>query len=307
VLTRYSGYKKENCEHDPSWCFSNAVGKTLPHTFFSYQGLQSLVTPGQEEFNHPQSPKRSNSILSRLFPRVHGVSPPVTPKQMRQKYKYARPSRSISLAQERISQDVQIPPLPEILGKADHPQADLPFGAVHPSTLAPSVHRSPPVPMTQSQVYAFNKANAIGPMVNEDGTPVTPQAHRFAVIQHRREARKCLQSSSSPCVVQTPTRLEAREEQPSLTSEERVMQRGYSDGFLTAKMFAQHGPAMSRLGFKAQYMKDTVTLLKGMGAIGDGDESKYQEWFWKGLNDGEGLVEKVIAAMNPPPLRENTT
>jgi len=84
------------------------------------------------------------------------------------------------------------------------------------------------------------------------------------------------------------------------------MQRGYSDGFLTTKMFAQHGPAMSRLEFKAQYMKDTVTLLKGMEAIGDGDESKYQEWFWKGLNDGEGLVEKVIAALTPPPLRENT-
>ena len=193
-----------------------------------------------------------------------------------------------------------MPPLPEILGKSDHPNADLPIGAVHPNALAPSVYRSPPGPMTQSQIYSFNKANAIGPMDDGRGKPVTPQAHRFAAIQRRREARRCLQASSSPCLAQASTQLEPREEQPSLTSEERIMQRGYSDGFLTAKMFAQQGPAMSRLGFKAQYVKDTVVLLKGMGAIGDGDESKYQEWFWKGLSDGEGLVEKVIAAMTSP-------
>ncbi len=193
-----------------------------------------------------------------------------------------------------------MPPLPEILGKSGHPNADLPIGAVHPNALAPSVYRSPPVPMTQDQVYSFNKAKAIGPMYDGHGKPVTPQAHRFAAIQGRREARRCLQDSSSLCLVQASTQLEPREEQPSFTPEERIMQRGYSDGFLTAKMFAQQGPAVSRLGFKAQYVKDTVILLKSMGAIGDGDESKYQEWFWKGLSDGEGLVEKVIAAMTSP-------
>lgn len=195
---------------------------------------------------------------------------------------------------------MQMPPLPEILGKADHPNADLPIGAVRPNALALPIHRSPPVPMTQSQVYAFNKASAIGPMIDEGGKPVTPQAHRFAAIQQRRKARRCLQASSSLCLAQTSTRLAPREEQPGSTSEERIMQRGYSDGFLTAKMFAQQGPAMSRLGFKAQYLKDTVMVLKGMGTIGDGDESKYQEWFWKGLSDGEGLVEKVIASMTSP-------
>ena len=214
--------------------------------------------------------------------------------------KYAKPSRSIALAQERVSHDVQMPPLPEILGKADHPSADLPMGAVHPNTLAPSIHRSPPVPMSQGQVYSFNKATAMRPMVDEDGKLVTPQAHRFAAIQRRREARMSLQNPSPRRIQQAPTRLESREEQPSPTAEERIMQRGYTDGFLTAKMFAQHGPAMSRLGFRTQYVKDTVGMLKGMGVIGDGDGSKYEEWFWKGLNDGEGLVEKVIAAMTSP-------
>ena len=191
-----------------------------------------------------------------------------------------------------------MPPLPEILGKADHPNADLPIGAVHPNVLAPSVHRSPPVPMTQSQVYAFNKANVMDPMVGEDGKLATPQARRFAAIQRRGEARRCLQDPSSRCLQQAPIPLESRQEQQNLTAEERIMERGYSDGFTTAKMFAQHGPAMSRLGFKAQYVKDTVGLLQGMGVIGD--ESKYEQWFWKGLNDGEGLVEKVIAAMTTP-------
>ena len=298
VFIRYSGYKKENCEHDLSWCFANAVGKTLPHTFFSYQSLQSLVTPSQEGFHHAQSSKRSNLILSRLFPRAHGVLPSLTEKQMREKY--AKLSRSIALAQERVSQDVQMPPLPEILGKADYPGADLPIGAVHPNTLAPSIYRSPPVPMTQMEVYASNKANVMPPMVDEDSKPVTPQAHRFTAIQRRREARMCLQIPSPRCIQQAPSRLESREEQPNPTAEERIMQRGYSDGFLTAKMFAQHEPAMSRLGFKTQYAKDTVGMLKDMGVIADGDESKYEEWFWKGLYDGEGLVEKVIAAMTSP-------
>ena len=295
MLTRYSGYKKENCDYDSSWCFLNAVGRTLPHTFFSYQSLQSLVTPGQEAFDHAQSSKRSTSILA------HDAPPLFTKEQTRHKYKHANPSHPTTLAQERVSQEVQMPPLPEILGKSDHPNADLPIGAVHPNALAPSVYRSPPVPMTQSQIYAFNKAQAMGPMDHGDGTPVAPQAHRFAAIQRRRVARRCLKaSSSSACLAQAPIQLEAREEQSSFTSEERIMQRGYSDGFLTAKMFAQQGPAMSRLGFKGQYITDTVVLLKGMGTIGDGDESKYKEWFWKGLSDGERLVEKVIAAMTSP-------
>lgn len=293
LLIHYPGYKKENCEHDPSWCFANAVGKTLPQTFFSYQSLQSLVTPGSEAFDHAQSSKRSNPIPSR----VHSVPSPRTKMSMRYGNKYARGPHSIPSAQDRVSQDVQMPPLPEILGKVDHPNADLPIGAVHPNALAPSVHRSPPVPMSKSQIYSFNKASAMGPMVGEDGIPVTPQAHRFAAIQRRREARRLLHSSPSPSLVQTPTWLEAREEQAGLTAEEQTMQRGYSDGFLTAKMFAQNGSGMSRLGFRTQYLKDTMSMLKGMGVIGDGDDKKYEEWFWKGLSDGEGLVEKVIAAM----------
>jgi glucan 1,3-beta-glucosidase len=298
LLTHYPGYKKENCEYDTSWCFTNSVGKTLPHTFFSYQSLQTLVTPGQEAFGLAQSSRRSNSFLSRFFSRAHPRLGRPTPLA---RNKSVRPPRSISLAQERISQDVQMPPLPEILSKADHPNADLPMGAVHPNALTPTVYRSPPVPMTESQVYTFHKAEVMDAMVGEDRKPVTPQAHRFAAIQRRREERMCRQSPSSPCLVQTPAAVEAREEATSnLTAEERIMQRGYSDGFLTAKMFAQHGPAMSRLGFKAQYVQDTVSLLKGIGVVQDGDESKYQEWFWKGLNDGEGLVEKVIGAMVSP-------
>lgn len=298
VFIHYSGYKKENCEHDPSWCFANAVGKTLPHTFFSYQSLQSLVTPNEEAFDHVKPSKRSNLILSRLFPGAPGVLLSLINKRMRAKD--PKPSRSIALAQDQVSKDVQMPPLPEILGKTDRPGADLPIGAVHPNALAPSIHRSPPVPIAQMQGYSLNKANFMPPMVGEDGKPITSQTHRFTAIQRRREARMCLQNSSPRCIQQAPTPLESREGQSSPTADERIMQRGYSDGFITAKMFAQHGPAMSRLGFKTQYVKDTVGMLKSMGAIGDGDGSEYEEWFWKGLNDGEGLVEKVIAAMTSP-------
>jgi len=31
-----AAYKKEECENDPGWCFTAAVGKSLPKTFFAY-------------------------------------------------------------------------------------------------------------------------------------------------------------------------------------------------------------------------------------------------------------------------------
>ncbi|KAF8955450.1 glycoside hydrolase superfamily [Flammula alnicola] len=35
-------YKKEGCESDPGWCFTSAVGKSLPSTFFAYGKAASM-------------------------------------------------------------------------------------------------------------------------------------------------------------------------------------------------------------------------------------------------------------------------
>jgi hypothetical protein len=82
-----------------------------------------------------------------------------------------------------------------------------------------------------------------------------------------------------------------------LTPAQQAIQRGFSDGFVTAKMFAQQGPGMSRLGFKWQYVEDSLAA-HGPSVIQPGKEGYYREWFDKGLLQGEAMVEKVIAKMN---------
>ncbi|KAL4253866.1 glycosyl hydrolase 5 (cellulase A) family protein [Abortiporus biennis] len=55
-------YRKESCNDDPGWCFSAAVGNTLPSTFFSYN-TDKQVDPSQLAF------------LSSLFSTASSESP----------------------------------------------------------------------------------------------------------------------------------------------------------------------------------------------------------------------------------------
>lgn len=83
---------------------------------------------------------------------------------------------------------------------------------------------------------------------------------------------------------------------PHLTPAQQAIQRGFSDGFMTAKMFAQQGPGMSRLGFKWQYVEDS--LVAHGSNVAPGKEGYYREWFDKGLTQGEAMVAQVIGRMS---------
>jgi len=83
---------------------------------------------------------------------------------------------------------------------------------------------------------------------------------------------------------------------PQLTLAQQAIQRGFSDGFMTAKMFAQQGPGMSRLGFKWQYVEDSLSAHGSN--VAPGKEGYYREWFEKGLTQGEVMVAQIIARMN---------
>jgi hypothetical protein len=83
---------------------------------------------------------------------------------------------------------------------------------------------------------------------------------------------------------------------PQLTLAQQAIQRGFSDGFMTAKMFAQQGPGMSRLGFKWQYVEDSLSAHGSN--VAPGKEGYYREWFEKGLTQGETMVAQIIARMN---------
>ncbi|KIJ59197.1 glycoside hydrolase family 5 protein [Hydnomerulius pinastri MD-312] len=78
----------------------------------------------------------------------------------------------------------------------------------------------------------------------------------------------------------------------NLTStQEQSFIKGYSDGFLTAKIFAQQG--WSKLGFKGQYIEDSLRVLGTLIALGS--EDYYRNGFKVGLGDGETFIMDVLA------------
>uniref|UniRef100_D8PM18 Expressed protein n=2 Tax=Schizophyllum commune (strain H4-8 / FGSC 9210) TaxID=578458 RepID=D8PM18_SCHCM len=87
--------------------------------------------------------------------------------------------------------------------------------------------------------------------------------------------------------------------------------RGYADGFMTVKTFALEGG--SRLGFRGQYVMDSVKSLNAGGAqlgmdvappdgaagsiVAPGMEERYRDGFFAGLNDGEDAIRAVMAML----------
>lgn len=103
------------------------------------------------------------------------------------------------------------------------------------------------------------------------------QQHRFDAIHARRHSP--FSASSHKRDVANPVLDD--------TAAQRSITKGYSDGFLTAKIFAQYG--MSKLGFTGQYIADSITAL-GPTVIEAGSEGYYSDWFSKGLSDGQAIV-----------------
>ncbi|KAI0636795.1 glycoside hydrolase [Trametes polyzona] len=91
-------------------------------------------------------------------------------------------------------------------------------------------------------------------------------------------------------------RRDTPEQLPSDPSQ-RAISKGYSDGFLTAKIFALYG--MSKLGFTGQYMSDSLASL-GPGVIEPGMEHYYEQWFMEGLADGEALISSSVNGTPTP-------
>ena len=77
---------------------------------------------------------------------------------------------------------------------------------------------------------------------------------------------------------------------------ERAIAKGYSDGYLTAKIFALYG--LSKLGFTGQYMNDSIAAL-GPAVIVPGMEGYYRQWFMEGLADGEALITSAVNGLPP--------
>jgi hypothetical protein len=71
----------------------------------------------------------------------------------------------------------------------------------------------------------------------------------------------------------------------------KTIARGYGDGFQTATIFARY--SASRLGFKGQYIRDTLDVL-GPSVVAPDSYDTYTQWFEKGLADAEAQIERTL-------------
>lgn len=225
---------KEDCDTDLDWCFKNAVGNTLPGTFFSYN------------------------------------SDPAT-----------SPSKVVSFA--RAISEMGLPSMTEVLARAGTRGSDTEASDEETSTTTAA--DSAPAPS------GYRAKRSSDSSTHKKTQHRHAHSHRFDQIHHRsklthnrsRWQKRDEPSSSTSAAPPSAT---------SMTAAERSITKGYSDGFLTAKIFAQYG--MSRLGFKGQYVADSIAAL-GPTAVAPGTENDYTAWFYRGLSDAETLVG---AAMN---------
>ncbi|KAJ7470650.1 glycoside hydrolase [Mycena latifolia] len=100
------------------------------------------------------------------------------------------------------------------------------------------------------------------PSRNADVNRSLSSRHRLAAIHSRR----------------------SRRDTANMTAEQQSSTKGYSDGFLTARLFCEYDG--SQLGFSGQYMEDSIQAL-GPDVIAPGTEAYYRTGFTRGLSDGE--------------------
>lgn len=118
--------------------------------------------------------------------------------------------------------------------------------------------------------------------------PETP-AHTEAPLypsKHSLGSRSTMSSQREHRFIAVHSRRQAS----VLSASQEVVIKGYSDGFLTAKIFAANG--LSKLGFRGQYIEDSLRSLGN--TIDAANQDVYREWFRKGLADGELQIRSMV-------------
>ncbi|KZT44036.1 glycoside hydrolase [Sistotremastrum suecicum HHB10207 ss-3] len=247
-------YDLEDCATDPGWCFKNAVGNKLPSTFFSYSS--KTMAPGV------------------LIPIISNLSPP---KDLR----VAVPIQNVSVT---ASSSATPSPTVNLIG----PSTTIEMSSVQPATTQdPTFARMPLASSLAAKENAISQKQAVS-----DNILNSAHSDRFMQI-HRRKHRQLFDSGKTKRQQVAPASNSAASTIGSNSSESAVL-KGYSDGFMTAKLFAQHD--LSKLGFSGQYILDSLQAMnrEGGGTMSPGDEEYYTNWFYQGLAAGEALVQTAL-------------
>lgn len=220
----------------------------------------------------------------------------------------------------------QLPPLPEVLAHTGRPDADVPMGTMDHRKMVMNncsmgtvgsysglasdglsrAHRRWSTREHRSMSIHARKMTRIKKRKDQINIAKPTDAAGHNLVPSQSSLRsKAISSHSkglpdgtalrSHQVLKNGTLLQTNDA-PQLSPAQEAIQRGFSDGFMTAKIFAQQGPGMSRLGFKWQYVEDS--LAAHGSKVSPGKEGYYREWFDKGLIQGETMVAQVIARMN---------
>jgi glucan 1,3-beta-glucosidase len=235
-------YYMEDCADNGGWCFKEAVGKSLPASFFSYPAIAAA----------PRNP------LDSMGNNIAQVLANLT-------------------ANATITQIVEL---------ALASEGDIEAGNF---TDIPSKNST-------------QKRSENGPI----GLGMGHRRHQAAInerrLAHRHKPRSFSSTSSStspgaPSTNATGSDQTSFDRFASMNANQVAIARGYQDGFTSAKIFAQYG--MSRIGFRGQYIADSLTRLVNSQMIQDGQQSTYKTWFLKGLSDGEAQITAAVTHTAP--------
>ncbi|CDZ98740.1 glycoside hydrolase [Phaffia rhodozyma] len=279
-------YKTENCDTDQDWCFKNAVGKSLPSTFFSF--------PGSYSSQSIDGAKNSSVVDGNLMiDSLPAILSPVSSLVDAIKAIKIQPLASIitnltlSFAHKVGQEPVQAPEsrkrtltktafgIFQILNGRDVQSKQALF---RDSKLPPGKFRARAL-----REEATTAAAILGkPNQGADGSDCVDDGSETLPLSKTSKSNSTISSSNSSTV---------------MSFEEAAIAKGYSDGFQTAKFFAQTNG--SRLGFATQYVCDSLWAL-GEGSISSDQHDRYEASFFQGLYEAEAQVEAAIADATAP-------
>lgn len=260
-------YKTENCDSDPNWCFTGAVGNSLPSTFHSYpnSSVKAIFEKGLEAFSESSNsgtaglPEDSSFLtFGTAMPLEDSISPESADKWL--------------AAMGKSNTDYRY--LTEALATTEFEEAPTSGGQMRPSDGSDSKNKAD----TDDSYKNGNAQQAA--FVNTATIP----SSRLEAIGHRKRSFDLPQRAFLLASELRQHRFAARharahskrdETAIGFTPEQAAIAKGYADGWRAAKTFASFNS--SRLGFTGQFIVDALAAMDQK--IVSGDEQYYREWF----------------------------
>ncbi|KAK0567076.1 Glucan 1,3-beta-glucosidase 3 [Tilletia horrida] len=280
-------YKMENCDRNAGWCFQSAVNKYLSRTFDAW-GL-GTVAPLLYNASSVEAKMASTNILNAL----RDIQLPASALQL------FRADNSSTTEQDIAN------------GIATTFESDDQSGSRVLNSTAANKTLATTSTLSSAKTPATPKSLLARPFIgkvmspaaaassseedsssNFDAVPNTNNAQRRRSIAEKRGVGS---PGARAAALVARDRMQAQKRAAALTS--LVNKSGYSDGFMSAKIFAS-SIGLSRIGFIEQYIADSWDARVDSGKIAAGfsktDVNSYKKQFRAGLKDAESAIIQAV-------------